>query len=258
MINPPDKIKVGLFVTCLVDLWRPTVGFAAVKLLQAAGCRVEVPEVQTCCGQPALNNGDDASAKNLAVRLIAAFEQYDYVVVPSGSCAGMIKVHYSALFKKDPGWHSRAESLAQRCYEILSFLHDVLKIVPPQGRCQSIATYHDGCQGLRELGIKHQPRELLTGFKELRLRELKEPEACCGFGGTFCVKYPDLSGRLVDDKVKDIAQTGADILLAGEMGCLLNIAGRLRRLGNPVRCFHTVEFLTGMADRAALGEGMDG
>ena len=257
MINQLDEIHVGLFVTCLVDLWRPTVGFAVVKLLEEAGCRVEVPETQTCCGQPALNNGNDHNARKFAKRLIEAFEKYDYVVAPSGSCAATIKIHYPTLFETDPVWRARAESLGRRCFEILSFLQDVLKIAPPRGHCESVAAYHDGCQGLRELGIKHQPRELLAGIEGLRLRELKEPEACCGFGGTFCVKYPDLSGRLVDDKAKDIAQTEADILLAGEMGCLLNIAGRLRRLGNPVRCFHTVELLAGMADQPALGEGVD-
>lgn len=247
------EIRVGLFVTCLVDLWRPAVGFAALRLLEDAGCRVEIPATQTCCGQPAFNGGATANARAIAQQVIQTFAAYEYVVVPSGSCASLLKIHYPGLFPDDDPWQARAFDLARRSFEMLEFLSDVLERAP-RGRFPARAVYHDGCHGLRELGLKRQPRELLAGIEGLELRELAEPEACCGFGGTFCVKYPELSARLVDDKLRDIAATGADTLISGEMGCLLNLAGRLRRLGRPVRCFHALEVLAGMTTAPALGE----
>jgi L-lactate dehydrogenase complex protein LldE len=254
MVRRVKRPRIGLFVTCLVDLFRPTVGFASVKLLEEANCIVEVPKFQTCCGQPAYNSGDSATCKAIAQKVIDAFLQYDYLVAPSGSCIGMIKVHYPYLFRDDPEWYARASQLSEKSFEILSFLHDVLKCQPTNAHYDGVATYHDSCVGLRELCIKKQPRKLLAGVRGLFLREVREPDVCCGFGGTFCVKYPDISERIVTDKVKDIQATGADTLLSGDMGCLLNIAGRLSRLNAPIRCFHTVEMLAGMTDGNAISE----
>ena len=243
---PSAKPRVALFVTCLVDLHRPTVGFAAIKLLEDAGCRVEVPRAQTCCGQPAYNSGDRRTARDLAQGILDAFGGYDYVVVPSGSCGGMIKHHLPHLFDDDPNQRARADALAERTYEIVSFLTDVLGVTAlPAVRLNGPVTYHDSCSGLRELGVKQQPRVLLESVGATVV-EMKEPEICCGFGGTFCVKYPDISVRMVSDKTADIAATGADTVLAGDLGCLLNIAGRLQREGSNVHARHVIEVLAGM------------
>lgn len=246
MLQPPPR--VGLFVTCLVDLYRPTVGFAAIRLLKAAGCTVEVPAAQTCCGQPAYNAGDRATAADLARRVIALFEPYDHVVVPSGSCAGMIAHHYAEALADDPEWKARAERLGARTHELVSFLVDVMGMSRVDARYDGTVTYHDSCSGLREMGVKAQPRTLLGTVAGLRLAEMAEAEVCCGFGGTFCVKYPDISVRMVSDKVENIAATGADTLLAGDVGCLMNMAGRLSRLGRPVKVRHVAEVLAGMTD----------
>ena len=243
--KPP---RVGLFVTCLVDLFRPTVGFAAVKLLEDAGCVVEVPRAQTCCGQPAYNAGDRATAVDLAQRVVAAFEDFDYVVAPSGSCAGMIRRHYPALLDGDAEWSPRAHHVAQRTHELVSFLVDVLGVEEVEARYDGLVTYHDSCSGLRELGIKDQPRRLLASVAGLQVAELPGTEVCCGFGGTFAVKYPGISDNMVTDKVRDVTATGADTVLAGDLGCLLNIAGKLSREGSPVKARHVAEVLAGMAD----------
>lgn len=245
-----ESIRVALFVTCLVDLFRPSVGFAAVKLLEDAGCTVEVPEAQSCCGQPAYNSGDRADAKAIARQVIAAFAGYDYVVVPSGSCGGMIKTHYPALFADEPAMAGEATALAARTYELVSFLADVLKRDQVAARYAGSVTYHDACSGLRELGVKEQPRRLLRSVAGLTLKEMATPEVCCGFGGTFCVKYPEISDKMVSDKVADIAATGAETLLCGDMGCLLNMAGKLARLGRPIAVRHVAEVLADMSDAA--------
>jgi L-lactate dehydrogenase complex protein LldE len=244
-----------LFVTCLVDLHRPSVGFAAIKLLEAAGCQVEVPRAQTCCGQPAYNSGDRRTAQEIARGVVEAFGGYDYVVVPSGSCGGMIAHHYPALFDDDPNLLARAEALGAKTYELVQFLTEVMGVDTVEARYDGVATYHDSCSGLRELGIKVQPRSLLASVAGLELREMAEPEVCCGFGGTFCVKYPDISTRMVSDKTADIVQTGADTLLAGDLGCLLNMAGRLSREGHAVRVRHVAEVLAGITgDVAPIGQ----
>ncbi len=245
---PPDRPRVGLFVTCLVDLMRPTVGFAAVKLLEEAGCTVEVPQAQTCCGQPAWNSGDSANARRVAKGLIAAFEPYRYVVAPSGSCAGMIRVHYPELFAGQGEWEERARALAAKTHELVSFLVDVMKVPGVASRFEASATYHDSCSGLREMGVKTQPRALLATVQGLTLREGREAETCCGFGGLFCVKYPDISAAIADVKVDDIVATGAKTVLGGDMGCLLNIAGRLKRRGLDVETRHVAEVLAGKTD----------
>ena len=240
--------RVGLFVTCLVDLFRPSVGFAAVKLLEDAGCTVEVPALQTCCGQPAYNSGDKADTKAIARQVIDAFENFDYVVVPSGSCGGMIKEHYPELFADEPAMFQRVQHLAKRTYELVSFLTDVRGIAQVDARYSGTVTYHDACSGLRELGVKQQPRKLLKTVSGLALKELPGAEICCGFGGTFCIKYPEISDKMVADKAADIVATGADTLLAGDMGCLLNMAGKLARLGKTVRVRHVAEILAGVAE----------
>ncbi|HVA12944.1 MAG TPA: (Fe-S)-binding protein [Stellaceae bacterium] len=241
-------VRVALFVTCLVDLFRPSVGFAAVKLLEDAGCTVEVPAQQSCCGQPAYNSGDRADAKAIARQVIAAFAGFDYVVVPSGSCGGMIKMHYPALFGDEPALADQAKALAARTYELVSFLADVLKLDRVAAHYAGTVTYHDACSGLRELGVKEQPRRLLQSVSGLSLKEMATPEICCGFGGTFCVKYPEISDKMVSDKVADIAATGADTLLCGDMGCLLNMAGKLSRLGQPIAVRHVAEVLADIAE----------
>jgi L-lactate dehydrogenase complex protein LldE len=245
------EVRVALFVTCLVDLFRPTVGFAAVKLLEQAGCNVAVPRAQTCCGQPAYNSGDRWDAKRIAMQVIANFAGYDYVVLPSGSCAGMIRVHYPEMFAGDPVNLARAQEIASRTWELTSFLVDVCDVRAVAADWPQVATYHDACSGLRELGVREQPRRLLASVAGMELRELPGAETCCGFGGTFCVKYPDISDKMVGDKADDIAATGAGAVLAGDLGCLLNIAGKLSRQGRLIECRHVAEVLAGMIAEAA-------
>jgi L-lactate dehydrogenase complex protein LldE len=244
---------VGLFVTCLVDLLRPSVGFAAVKLLEDAGCEVEVP-TQTCCGQPAFNSGDRATTRAFAEQVIATFERYDYVVAPSGSCAGTLKVHYPELFHGDPNLLPKAEAFAAKTFELISFLVDVLGVRHVPARYAGSVTYHDACSGLRELGIKAQPRQLLAGVEGLTLKEMRDADVCCGFGGLFCVKYPDISNAIVAKKTANVAQSGADTLLAGDLGCLMNMAGKLKRERRPITVLHVAEVLAGMSDVPAIAE----
>jgi L-lactate dehydrogenase complex protein LldE len=238
--------SVGLFVTCLVDLFRPSVAFAAVALLEAAGCRVAVPRAQTCCGQPAYNSGDKKDAKRLAKQTITAFRSYDYVVVPSGSCGGMIKTHYVEAFADDARWREHAAALADKTFELVAFLHDVMGVFAVPGRYDGVAAYHDSCSGLRELGLRGQPRALLRSVAGLGVRELPGRDVCCGFGGTFCVKYPEISNHMVAEKCREIAESGADTVLAGDLGCLMNIAGKLSREGRAIKAYHVAEVLAGV------------
>jgi L-lactate dehydrogenase complex protein LldE len=250
----PRAPRVGLLVTCLVDAMRPRIGFAAIQLLEEAGCTVEVPEAQTCCGQPAWNSGDTGHAAALARQAIAAFEGYDHVVVPSGSCAGMIRRHYPEALAHDPPWAARARALGERTFEITSFLVDVMDYRPKGRALRATGTYHDSCAGLRELDVFAQPRKLLAAVDGLAMKKLPGNDACCGFGGTFCVKYPAISNAIVEEKAAAIERTGAELLLAGDLGCLMNMAGKLSRRGSKVRAFHTIEVLAGMADGPAIGE----
>jgi L-lactate dehydrogenase complex protein LldE len=252
--SQPVPRRVALFVTCLVDLFRPSVGFAAVKLLEEAGCTVEVPPLQVCCGQPAYNSGDRQTTRAIARQVIDAFEGFEAVVAPSGSCGGMLSHHYPGLFDDDPAMKARAERLAARSHELMTFLVDVLGVRKVAARYEGAVTYHDSCSGLRELGVKQQPRELLRSVQGLTLREMKTPEVCCGFGGTFCVKYPEISNAMVSEKSADIAASGATTLLAGDLGCLMNMAGKLQREGSAVRVRHVAEVLADMGARAAIGE----
>ncbi len=182
--NDKEPPRVALFVTCLADMFRPQVGFAAAKLLEQAGCKVEVP-LQSCCGQPAYNCGDSTAAAAVARNVIATFEPYEFIVAPSGSCAGMIRVHYPRVLANDEAWAKRADALAAKAHELFSFLVNVRGMSSVAAQCRSGVTYHDSCSSLREMGIKDEPRRLLSSVDGLKLCELKEPQVCCGFGGFF-------------------------------------------------------------------------
>ncbi|MGA0532373.1 (Fe-S)-binding protein [Hansschlegelia sp. KR7-227] len=245
--------RVGLFATCLVDLIRPSVGFAAAKLIEDAGCEVVVPS-QTCCGQPAFNSGDRRTARALALQVMDAFQGVDYVVAPSGSCAGQLKKHFPELFADEPDLARRADAFAAKTHELISFLVDVRGVTKVAARFDGAVTYHDSCSGLRELGIKGQPRKLLESVDGLTIAEMKDPDVCCGFGGTFAVKYGEISDAIVSKKADNVSHSGAGTLLAGDLGCLMNMAGKLQRLGRPVQARHVAEVLAGMGDEPAIGE----
>ena len=250
-INSMNAPQVALYVTCLVDLFRPVVGFAAMKLLQEAGCEVSVPLAQTCCGQPAYNSGDRQAAQVLAIKVIKNFESFDYVVAPSGSCAGMLKTHYPELLK-DTDQHKRALAFADKVFELTSFLVDKCDLQSVDRDFAARITYHDACAGLRELHVKQQPRQLLNSLGGLELCEMPEGEACCGFGGTFCVKYPEISDAMVGKKCACITATSAQMLLGGDMGCLMNMAGKLSRDGSTIEVRHVAEILAGMSSEPPI------
>ena len=237
-------MRVGFFVTCLVDLMRPRIGFAAIKLLEAGGAEVYVPPAQTCCGQPAYNSGDRRDAIALARKVVDEFENCDYLVAPSGSCGGMIKTHYGELFADDGAMRRRVDALAAKTYELTDFLVNVLKLEKPPGRYAGKVTYHDSCAGLREMGVKQQPRKLLSAMPGVEIIEMTEAEMCCGFGGTFSIKYGDISARLADNKCGHVQNSGADAVVLGDLGCMLNIEGRLRRRGDrKTKVLHVAEVL---------------
>ena len=246
MVALANNPRIALFVTCLVDLMRPEIGFATIKLLEHAGCEVVVPPDQTCCGQPAYNSGDRRSAHRLAERVLEQLEGYDYVVIPSGSCAGMIKVHYADLFSDDPGLKHRLVDLGPRIYELSDFLANVMQLENEPGKLSAAVTYHDSCNGLRELGVCAQPRQLLKLIPGVEVREMKDARACCGFGGTFSLKYGAISSAIVDEKIGNIQATSAQAVVLGDLGCILNIEGRLRRLGDDkTQVLHIAQVLAG-------------
>lgn len=242
-------MRVGLFVTCLIDMMRPEIGFSALKLLEVAGCEVGVPEQQTCCGQPAYSSGDRRAARMLAEKFVEAFEGFDYVVIPSGSCGGNVKTHYVDLFSDDPAWLARMQRLVPRVFELTDFLHNVVKIdkLPCDGGCSrpERVTYHDSCCGLRELGVQKQPRALLDKAG-VQVTEMKDSRQCCGFGGSFALKYGAISSAIVDEKCANIHNSGAEAVVLGDLGCMLNIEGRLRRTGDDrTRVLHVAQVLAG-------------
>jgi len=242
-------MRVGLLVTCLVDVMRPRIGFAALTLLESAGCEVHVPSSQTCCGQPGWNSGERGSARALAEKLIEEFEAFDYVVAPSGSCAGMVKTHYRELFPGEGAWLERVEGLAAKTWELTDFLVNVARIESVPGDFEGVVTYHDSCAGLREVGVKMQPRALLAKLQGVELREMQDCETCCGFGGTFSIKFGDISAAMADAKCERIAASGAQAVVLGDLGCMLNIEGRLRRRGDErTRVLHIAELLSGRVD----------
>ena len=236
--------EVALFVTCLVDQLAPDAGVAAVRLLEAAGCRVTFPGAQSCCGQPALNTGEPEAAAVLARHFVEVFEPYEAVVTPSGSCAAMVHHWYSGILEGE--WAERAEAVARRTYELTSFLVDRLGATEEIGRAAPLGsttvTVHDACHGLRVLGLKASARQLLEAAGATVV-EMREPEQCCGFGGTFAAKHGEISAPMADDKLAQASATGADYLAACDSGCILHLAGRRRRTGHGPEPIHVVELL---------------
>lgn len=245
--------RVGLFVTCLVDLFRPVIGFAAIKLIEASGCTVETPLAQNCCGQPGYNAGDRKDTRRIAEATIEAFEDFDYIVAPSGACAGMLKKRYPDLFKGDPDWEDRAAAFSAKVHELVSFLADVRGVTDTAVRLDGIVAYHDACLGRLELGISAQPRALLGQVDGLTLIELPGADACCGLGGAYCARDPEVANAIAGEKTRRIEASSADMLLAGDLGCLMNMAGRLRRRGSSVEARHVAEVLAGMTDGPPIG-----
>lgn len=239
-------MRLALYVTCLVDLMRPSIGFAALRLLEATGAEVIVPEGQTCCGQPAWSAGNRPLAADLARKAVAELEGFDYIVIPSGSCADHIRNVYPQLLADDMAWGARAQAVAGRTHELTHFLAEVASsdLVAPD--FAGSVTYHDSCKGLRGLGIKEQPRALLLKVRGLSFKEMPDCEECCGFGGAFSVKFGEISTQIVDRKCDAIAAAGADAVVGGDLGCLLNIEGRLRRRGDEkTHVLHIAEVLVG-------------
>ncbi|HEX2841663.1 (Fe-S)-binding protein [Hyphomicrobium sp.] len=239
------KPRVGLFVTCLVDLMRPSVGFAAARLIERSGCSVIVPAGQTCCGQPAYNSGDPDSARDLALQTVRAFETCEFVVAPSGSCASMLRLHYPALFKGRGEVEQDVKAFAARVHELTSFLVNVRGMTATGAQFEGRVVHHDACSGLRELGIRAEPRQLLASVAGLELLDAPETTACCGFGGLFSVKYPEISSAVADRKIEDLKTPAPDLVTGGDLGCLMNLAGRLNRSGQPLPCRHVAEILAG-------------
>lgn len=235
-------MKVSLLVTCLGDALFPEVGVATVKLLRRLGVDVDFPQAQTCCGQPHFNSGYHVEARQLARHTIQAFAGDRLVVTPSGSCAAMVKVEYPHLLHDDLVWHGRAEELAQRTHELSDFLVNIMKVEDVGARFPGRATYHMACH-LRALGAKGEAERLLRNVNELQLLPLERQDECCGFGGSFSVRYPGISGAMVCDKANFIEKSGADTVIATDAGCLMNIAGCLRRRGNKVRALHLAQVL---------------
>lgn len=232
--------EVALFATCLVDNLAPRVGVSAVRLLEAAGCAVTFPARQSCCGQPAVNAGEPEAAAVLARHFVEVFEPYDAVVSPSGSCVSMVHHWYPQIL--EGSWRSRAEALASRTHELAAYLVDVLGVEDLGIRVEAKATVHDSCHGLRMLGLKDAPRRLLQSAG-VELLEMSDPEVCCGFGGTFAEKHPEISGPMADEKLSQASQTEADFLVAGDTGCLLHLEGRRRRTGDGPAALHFAELL---------------
>ncbi len=239
------SVKVALFVTCLIDTFRPSAAFAAIRLLEEAGCSVAVPPSQTCCGQPAYNSGDRDTAREIAKLTIAAFETFPHVIVPSGSCAGMLSKHYPQLFdpESEPSWHARASGFAGRVKELTAFLADQLGVDFSGRALPYRVTYHDSCSSIREIGVAAQPRKLLKSLDAVEVAEMSDREVCCGFGGAFSIKYPDISNALAGQKAGRALETKADILTGADLGCLLNIAGKLAREGKAMDVRHIAEVL---------------
>ena len=247
-------VQVALFVTCLVDVFRPSAAFSAVKLLEEAGCSVAVPPSQTCCGQPAYNSGDRETAREIARQVIAAFETFPYVIVPSGSCAGMLSKHYPQLFdpETEPSWHARATGFASRVRELTAFLADDLGVDFAGRPYPRRVTYHDSCSSIREMGVASQPRKLLKSMDGIELVEMTDRDVCCGFGGAFSIKYPEISNAMASQKMDRVLETKADVLTGPDLGCLMNIAGKLSREGNAIEVRHIAEILAGDVDEPGL------
>jgi L-lactate dehydrogenase complex protein LldE len=237
-------VKVSLFVTCLVDQMWSSVGTSCVEVLRRAGCEVEFDERQTCCGQPAFNTGYRDEARQVAKRFIEIFEESkaDAIVSPSGSCTAMVH-HFPELFVDEPDWRERARSVGSRAYELSSFLIRVLEVEDVGATWNGKLTWHDACHGLRDLNIKSEPRRLISNVRGAEFVELENAESCCGFGGTFSVKYPEISVAILDQKIEAIERAGVDAVVSGDASCLMQIGGRLSRKGSRIRVMHLAELL---------------
>src|SRR4051812_48602224 len=233
--------RVSLFVTCMVDQLFPKVGMAMAGVLERLGYQLDFPEDQTCCGQPAFNSGYRAEARTVARHFLKVFDKAEYVVVPSGSCTAMITHHFADLFQKEPETLERVHALEKRVWEFSSFVTEVAGVEDVGARFNGVVTFHDGCHALRELGIKSAPRRLLSNVRGLELREMMPAEECCGFGGTFSVKFAELSGAMVRTKIEAIVQTGAGAVVSLDPSCLMQIQGALSRAGSPTRPMHLAE-----------------
>jgi L-lactate dehydrogenase complex protein LldE len=236
-------MKASLFITCLIDQFFPEVGVSTVRVLNRLGVRVEFPPAQTCCGQPAFNSGFASEARQLAKRFIKIFERSEYVVAPSGSCTSMVRVYYPELLKDEGGWSERARALAARSYEFTEFLVNVLGVEDVGASCKAKVALHQSCHLLRELNVRSEPQRLLSAVKGIDVVELERADACCGFGGLFSIKYPHISGGILDDKIEAIEKSGADIVVASDVGCLMHIAGGLSRGSRRARAMHIAELL---------------
>jgi len=236
-------MKVSLFITCLVDQFFPDVGTSMVSVLRRLGVEVDFPSAQTCCGQPAFNSGFTTEARDLARRFITIFENSEYVVAPSGSCTSMVKVYFPELLKADPAWEERAASLASRTYELTEFIVDVLGVSDVGATYRGKIALHQSCHLLRELNVRTAPRRLLSAVRGIELVELEQAEACCGFGGLFAIKYPQISAGILQEKIESIKKSCADVIVASDMGCLMHIAGGLSRQGITTRTMHIAELL---------------
>ena len=235
--------RVTLFVTCLVDQLFPKIGLGMADVLERLGCDLDFPEAQTCCGQPAFNSGHWDEARDVARYFLDVFRDSEYVVCPSGSCASMVAHHFEELFAGEPDRLEQTLALKPRVWEFSQFLLDVAKVEDVGARLDRVVTFHDSCHGLRELRIKDGPRRLLSHVRGLELREMETAEECCGFGGTFSVKFPEISGGMARTKIDSILQTGADAVVGLDSSCLLQIEGALRRAGSGVRAMHLAEVL---------------
>lgn len=243
MSSNSSTIKASIFITCLVDQFFPEVGESMVRVLSRLGVDLDFPQEQTCCGQPAFNSGFHSEARVLAKRFLEIFQGNDYIVVPSGSCGSMVKVFNQQLFQDEPQLRQEAQALASRVYEFSEFLVKVLGVTDVGASCSSKVTYHDSCHLRRELGVISEPRALIRGIKGAQLVEMEQAEVCCGFGGSFAVKYSDISGAILAEKVRNIQNTGADVLVANDSGCLMHIAGALERQGSKIKPLHLAQLL---------------
>ena len=235
--------RVSLFVTCIVDQLFPKVGIAMADVLERAGFKVDFPEEQTCCGQPAFNTGYRAEARDVARHFLRVFRDAEYVVIPSGSCTSMIENHYPELFAKEPGTLAEVDRLRPRIWEFTKFLTEVAGVEDVGARFERVVTFHDSCHALRELGIKSGPRRLLANVRGLTLKEMTPAEECCGFGGTFAVKFPEISTGMLRAKIDAIAATGAEYVVGVDASCLMQIQGGLSRAGLPIGTMHIAEVL---------------
>ena len=246
-----NSIKASLFVTCIIDQLYPQVGVSTVNVLRRLGVEVDFPLSQTCCGQPLYNAGFAKQSRKLAKRVLESFRESQYVVVPSGSCAAMMSVFYPELFKDDPKWLKEAEGLAGKLYEFSQFLVQVVGVDETVGNMTGSVTYHPSCHLLREMGVRDQPLSILGRIQDLRVEELPNAETCCGFGGSFAVKFPHISESMLSDKINNVVATGADTVVSCDMGCLMNVEGALARQGSSLQVRHLAEIL----DQAQLSPG---